>query len=49
VLAVVEIPKNERATLAIVKGQPITEVDARLRDAYIELAMTVARALQRTP
>jgi MinD-like ATPase involved in chromosome partitioning or flagellar assembly len=45
VLAVVEIPKNERATLAIVKGQPITEVDAGLRDAYVELAMTVARAL----
>jgi len=47
VLAVVEIPKNERATLAIVKGQPITEVDARLRDAYVTLALTVARALLR--
>jgi hypothetical protein len=43
--AVVEIPKNERATLAIVKGRPITEVDAGLRDAYMELALTVARAL----
>jgi MinD-like ATPase involved in chromosome partitioning or flagellar assembly len=45
VVAVVEIPRNERATLAIVKGQPITEVDAGLRNAYLELAVTVARAL----
>jgi septum formation inhibitor-activating ATPase MinD len=45
VVAVVEIPKNERATLAIVKGQPITEIDASLRDAYIELALTVGRTL----
>jgi cellulose biosynthesis protein BcsQ len=47
VLAVVEIPRNEKATLAIVKGQPITDVDASLRDAYVDLAMTVARTLQR--
>ncbi len=46
VVAVVEIPRNERATLAIVKGQPITEVDAGLRSAYTELALTVARALR---
>jgi MinD-like ATPase involved in chromosome partitioning or flagellar assembly len=46
VVAVVEIPRNERATLAIVKGQPITEVDAGLRNAYVELALTVARALR---
>ena len=45
VVAVVEIPKNERATLAIVKGQPITEIDAGLREAYLDLALTVARAL----
>jgi MinD-like ATPase involved in chromosome partitioning or flagellar assembly len=45
VVAVVEVPRNERATLAIVKGQPITEVDAGLRSAYVELALTVARAL----
>jgi MinD-like ATPase involved in chromosome partitioning or flagellar assembly len=45
VVAVVEIPKNERATLAIVKGRPITEVDAGLREAYFGLALTVARAL----
>ncbi|HSR25070.1 MAG TPA: hypothetical protein VLW53_16060, partial [Candidatus Eisenbacteria bacterium] len=44
-VAVVEVPRNERATLAIVKGQPITEVDAGLRNAYVELALTVARAL----
>ena len=46
VVAVVEVPKNERATLAIVRGQPITEVDAGLRTAYVELALTVARALR---
>jgi hypothetical protein len=45
VAAVVEIPRNERATLAIVRGQPITEVDAGLRGAYVELALTVARVL----
>jgi hypothetical protein len=45
---VVEIPKNERATLAIVKGQPITEMDPALRDAYVNLAMTVAHTLART-
>ena len=46
VVAVVEIPRNERATLAIVKGQPITEIDAGLRGAYLDLALTVARALR---
>ena len=46
VVAVVEVPRNERATLAIVRGQPITEVDAGLRSAYVELALTVARALR---
>jgi hypothetical protein len=45
VVAIVEVPKNERATLAIVRGQPITQVDASLRSAYVELALTVARAL----
>jgi MinD-like ATPase involved in chromosome partitioning or flagellar assembly len=48
VVAVVEIPRNERATLAIVRGQPITDVDAGLRSAYVELALTVARALRET-
>ena len=48
VVAVVEIPKNERATLAIVKGQPITEVDASLREAFVTLALTVAHTLMRT-
>jgi len=46
VVAVVEVPRNERATLAIVRGQPITEIDAGLRSAYVELALTVARALR---
>ncbi len=45
VAAVVEIPKNERATLAVVRGQPITEVDSGLRGAFVELALTVARVL----
>jgi hypothetical protein len=45
VAAVVEIPRNERATLAIVRGQPITEVAPGLRGAYVELALTVARVL----
>jgi MinD-like ATPase involved in chromosome partitioning or flagellar assembly len=45
VLAVVEIPKDEKATLAVVEGRPITEIAAGLRDAYIRLALTVARAL----
>jgi hypothetical protein len=46
VVAVVEIPREERATLAIVEGQPITEVDPDLRAAFVELALTVARALR---
>jgi MinD-like ATPase involved in chromosome partitioning or flagellar assembly len=45
VLAVVEIPKDEKATLAVVEGKPITEIAPALRDAYILLAITVARAL----
>jgi len=45
VLDVVEIPKDERATLAIVKGKPITEIDPRLRSAYIDLALAIASAL----
>jgi MinD-like ATPase involved in chromosome partitioning or flagellar assembly len=45
VRAVVEIPKDEKATLAVVHGWPITEIAPALRDAYIRLALTVARAL----
>jgi MinD-like ATPase involved in chromosome partitioning or flagellar assembly len=45
VLAVVEVPKDEKATLAVVEGKPITEIAPALRDAYIRLAITVARAL----
>ncbi|MBO0681729.1 MAG: hypothetical protein J2P45_01125 [Candidatus Dormibacteraeota bacterium] len=45
VLAVVEIPKDENATLALVSGRPVTEVDSGLRDAYIRLALTTARVL----
>jgi MinD-like ATPase involved in chromosome partitioning or flagellar assembly len=42
---VIEIPKDERATLAVIKGQPITEVNPRLREAYVRLALAVARTL----
>jgi hypothetical protein len=42
---VIEIPKDERATLAVIKGQPITEVNPRLREAYVRLALSVARTL----
>lgn len=45
VLDVVEIPKDENATLALVSGRAVTAVDAGLRDAYIRLALTVARVL----
>jgi MinD-like ATPase involved in chromosome partitioning or flagellar assembly len=44
-VAIVDIPQTPRATLATVQRQPATEVDHRLRAAYIELALTVARAL----
>jgi cellulose biosynthesis protein BcsQ len=44
-LAVVEIPKDEKATLAVVEGRPITEIAPGLRDAYIKLAVVTARAL----
>jgi MinD-like ATPase involved in chromosome partitioning or flagellar assembly len=47
--AVVEIPKDEKATLAVVHGRPITEIAPGLRDAYIRLALTVARALIERP
>ncbi len=46
VAAVVEIPRSERATLATVRRQPVIEVDASLRRAYVELALAVARALR---
>jgi MinD-like ATPase involved in chromosome partitioning or flagellar assembly len=45
VVEVVEIPKDERATLAVVRGQPITEINPVLRRAYIELSLAIARAL----
>jgi MinD-like ATPase involved in chromosome partitioning or flagellar assembly len=45
--AVIPFPKTERATLAVVKGTSILEVDSRLRQAFIDLAGTVARILAR--
>jgi hypothetical protein len=29
----------------VIKGQPITEVNPRLREAYVRLALAVARTL----
>jgi MinD-like ATPase involved in chromosome partitioning or flagellar assembly len=43
--ALVPFPKTEKATLAIVKGTSVLDVDTRLRNAYIELASSVARVL----
>jgi MinD-like ATPase involved in chromosome partitioning or flagellar assembly len=45
VVEVVEIPKDERATLAVVRGRPITEINPALRRAYVELSLAIARAL----
>jgi cellulose biosynthesis protein BcsQ len=45
VVEVVEIPKDERATLAVVRGLPITEIDPALRQAYVDLSLAIARAL----
>lgn len=47
-VAVVPFPKTEKATLAVVKGTSVLDVDARLRNAYIDLAAVVARILVRT-
>jgi cellulose biosynthesis protein BcsQ len=46
--AVVPFPKTEKATLAVVKGASVLDVDTRLRNAYIDLAAVVARILVRT-
>ncbi|MGH7869869.1 MAG: hypothetical protein ACREP9_20105, partial [Candidatus Dormibacteraceae bacterium] len=43
--AVVTFPKTEKATLAVVQGSSILEVDAALCQAYVELATVVARTL----
>jgi hypothetical protein len=45
--AIVPFPKTEKATLAVVKGASILDVDVRLRDAYVELALTTAKTLAR--
>jgi hypothetical protein len=45
----VPFPKTEKATLAVVKGTSILDVDSRLRNAFIDLAGTVARLLVRSP
>jgi cellulose biosynthesis protein BcsQ len=45
--AVVPFPKTEKATLAVVKGTSILDVDPRLRNAYLDLATVVARILVR--
>ena len=43
--AIVPFPKTEKATLAVVKGTSILDVEPGLRNAFIELATTVARVL----
>lgn len=45
--AVIPFPKTEKATLAIVKGTSILDVDTRLRNAFIELASATAGILAR--
>ena len=45
VAAVVPIPRSERATLAVIEGRSILEVDAALRNAYIDLAQTCVQAI----
>ncbi len=46
-VAVVPFPRTEKATLAVVQGASVLDVDTRLRNAYIDLASTVARVLVR--
>lgn len=46
-IAVVPFPRTEKATLAVVRGASVLDVDTRLRSAYIDLAATVARVLVR--
>ena len=46
-VAVVPFPRTEKATLAVVQGASVLDVDIRLRNAYIDLASTVARVLVR--
>lgn len=45
VTAVVAVPKSEKATFAIVEGVSILDVSPQLRGAYVQLALTTARAL----
>jgi MinD-like ATPase involved in chromosome partitioning or flagellar assembly len=44
VAAVVEVPDDDRATLALIKRIPITEVASELRQAYVNLATRVVEA-----
>jgi MinD-like ATPase involved in chromosome partitioning or flagellar assembly len=45
VRGVIHIPKSEQATLAIVQGRPILDAAPELRDAYLNLGLTVVRTL----
>lgn len=45
--SIVPFPKTEKATLAVVKGASILDVDVRLRDAYVDLALVTAKTLAR--
>jgi len=44
VFAVTEVPDDDRATLALIRHQPITEISAPLRHAYLQLAEAVVHA-----
>ena len=45
VVAVVTVPRSEKATLAIVEGTSILDISGQLRDAYVRVASAAVRAL----
>ncbi len=45
VVAVVTVPRSEKATLAIVEGMSILDISGQLRDAYVRVASAAVRAL----
>jgi MinD-like ATPase involved in chromosome partitioning or flagellar assembly len=44
IFALVDVPDDDRATLALIRHQAITEISAPLRAAYLRLAETVVHA-----
>lgn len=45
VVAVVTVPRSEKATLAIVEGTSILDISSQLREAYIRVTQAAVRAL----